>query len=98
MNRSEILATANMYINKDRAATHGDAEDSFGAASEMWSAYLTHKLGVQIDIDPADVCALMSLLKIVRVSANPSHLDSWVDIAGYAALGGELSAKFTEAQ
>ena len=30
-------------------------------------------------------------LKTVRAWGNPDHGDNWVDIAGYAACGGELA-------
>lgn len=30
-------------------------------------------------------------LKVTRAWGNPSHGDNWVDIAGYAACGGELA-------
>ena len=34
---------------------------------------------------------MMALLKIARASANPEHIDSWIDGAGYMACGGELA-------
>lgn len=83
--RGIILDTAKEYVTKDRAATHGGAEDSFGLIAEYWSAHLdTH-------VSATDVCAMMCLLKIARIRGNPDHLDSWIDVAGYAALGGEVT-------
>ena len=35
----------------------------------------------------------MIAVKLVRASANPRHLDSWIDIVGYAALGGEIASE-----
>lgn len=87
MKRTEILETANHYITKDRAATHGGAEDSFGAIAAMWSAYLDH------EVTSADVCAMMVLLKVARFKNTPGHLDHAVDMAGYAALAGEIAAR-----
>ena len=84
--RAAILDTAKEYITKDRAQTHGeDAENSFGVIADFWSAYLG------MDIDAEDVCALMTLLKLARIKNNPTHLDSWIDAAGYSALGGEIA-------
>ena len=40
-----------------------------------------------------DVAVMMALLKIARISENPQHMDSWVDLAGYAACGGEIAWK-----
>lgn len=38
----------------------------------------------------------MGLLKIARISENPQHMDSWCDLAGYAACGGEIALKDAE--
>jgi len=35
---------------------------------------------------------LMCLLKIARQKSNPKHADNYIDLAGYAACTGELSA------
>jgi hypothetical protein len=35
---------------------------------------------------------MLGLLKIARLRANPTHRDSWVDLAGYAACGYEVAA------
>jgi hypothetical protein len=40
MKRADILATASEYVTKDRATTHGDAEDNFRRIAELWNAYL----------------------------------------------------------
>jgi hypothetical protein len=85
LKRQDILDTAKNIITNDRAATHGGAEDSFGTIANMWSAYLG------VDITQHDVCAMMVLLKVARIKGNANHLDSWIDIAGYSAIGGEIS-------
>lgn len=85
MKRAEILATASQIVTRDRNATHGQPEDSFGAIARVWSA----RLGVAIT--PAQVCILMADLKSCRAWANPSNADNWIDGAGYFACGGELS-------
>jgi hypothetical protein len=85
MNRREILETAIAYVTQDRAATHGGAEDSFAMIADLWNAYLGLELKQQ------DVCAMMILLKVARIAGNPAHVDSWIDCAGYASLGGEIS-------
>jgi hypothetical protein len=83
MKREEILDTAKQYVTVDRAATHGGSEDSFGTIARFWSSYLDHT------ISEADVCAMMVLLKVARIKGNPTHIDNWIDTAGYAAIGGE---------
>lgn len=34
----------------------------------------------------------MTWVKMARLAKNPSHQDSWIDIAGYAGLGGEIGS------
>ena len=86
MNRVSILEQAAEIITKDRAQTHGeDAENSFGKIADMWTAYLEHPVSRE------DVCAMMVLLKMARVSNNPMHMDSWIDAVGYSAIGGEIA-------
>ncbi|WP_372570342.1 DUF6378 domain-containing protein [Ruegeria jejuensis] len=87
MNRAEILSTATEYVTKDRAADHGDMEDNFGRIAGLWTAYLG------VDITSVDVSMLMVLLKAARVKSNPNHEDSFIDIAGYAACGGEAATR-----
>ena len=47
-------------------------------------------------ISPADVAAMMIMLKISRARQTPTHKDSWVDMAGYAACGYEVAQKEEE--
>jgi hypothetical protein len=68
-----------------RGETHGSPEESFGNISELWSAYLDY------DVTPHDVAAMMVLFKIARLKSFPTHLDSWMDAAGYAAFGPQLT-------
>ena len=85
--RAEILDTAKRAVMVDRAATHGDLEDNFAQLGRVWSA----RLGVEISA--AQVAIMMIDLKTTRAWGNPGHIDSWVDMAGYAACGGEVSAR-----
>lgn len=87
MTRSDILEAARQCVTVDRAATHGKAEDTFGRIAAVWSA----RLGIEI----ADwqVCIMLADLKTCRAWGNPAHGDSWVDLAGYAACGGELATR-----
>lgn len=83
--RAKILDAAIEAVTKDRAATHGGLESSFGQIAAIWSV----RLGVTVT--PAQVAIMMIDLKTVRGWGNPGHLDNWVDMAGYAACGGELA-------
>lgn len=83
--RALILNAAREAVTRDRAATHGDAEASFAETAAVWSV----RLGVTIT--PAQVALMLVDLKVTRAWGNPGHQDNWVDIAGYAACGGEIA-------
>lgn len=61
MNRAEILDTAKQYITQDRAATHGDAENSFGEIAGHWNWWLGDRLTAPLTA--WDVAQLNLLLK-----------------------------------
>lgn len=87
MRRTEILYQAEKTVTADRQATHGRPEDSFAMIAGFWSVYLG------VTVTSADVAILMALLKIARLHANPAHVDNWLDLAGYAACGGEIATE-----
>lgn len=91
MNRAEVLDSAKECVTKYRAATHGAVEQTFGMIAGVWSA----RLGIQIT--DAQVSIMMMDLKTCRAWNNPIHADNWVDMAGYAACGGELATGATNA-
>lgn len=86
MTRSDILNEASRLINGDRAVDYGDARLAFEDIGILWSTILRHH------VSPMDVARCMVAVKIVRLSSSPTKPDSWIDIAGYAALGGEIAS------
>lgn len=91
MDRKDILATATAYITKDRAATHGNAEDNFAAIADGWEWWLNIRKGGHLT--PHDVAMMMVIFKIARAASNSEHTDNFIDGAGYFALAGEISTK-----
>lgn len=85
IDRASVLRLAMEAVNGSRAVAHGDPENSFAGIADLWSAYL------HITLSPADVALMMCLLKTARLRGNPTHADSWVDLAGYAACGAEVA-------
>ena len=81
--RSDIIMKAEELINGDRNETYGDARESFGTIAKLWSVYLG------VDVTAEQVAAMFVLMKISR-QRKSRHMDNWVDIIGYAALGGEI--------
>ena len=91
MNRAEILDTAKQCVCTDRQSQYGTPEDSFNTIGRLWEDYLSTK-GQRVDLKPHDVAAMMALLKIARIATGHGKADNWVDLAGYAACGGELES------
>ena len=86
MNRPEILDKAKACVCGDREQDYGAPEKNFGTIAEFWATYLSY------DITAKDVAAMLALLKIARIASGHAKDDNWVDLAGYAACGGEIEA------
>lgn len=87
MNREEILDAAKHCVCGDREQDYGTPENSFSNIAALWGAYLG------TPITPVDVAAMMITLKVGRIAGGSLSQDNWVDIAGYAACGGEIATK-----
>jgi hypothetical protein len=85
VDRKEVLDLALTLITGDRNEAYGDPVEMYNAVAQMWGAYLGS------DFTGADVIAMLVLLKVARVRVSPDLADHWVDIAGYSALGAEVS-------
>lgn len=84
MTREEILDTAKTMVCGKRTTDYGTPENNFKIIADLWSAYK----GVKFD--EKDVAMMMALLKIARIKSGNATNDSFVDLAGYAACGGEI--------
>ncbi len=71
-------------VIEDRDKSHGDFKKNFTHIAESWSKYLGKTL------HPQDVAMMMILLKIARIKDGEYNEDDWIDIIGYANLGGQL--------
>lgn len=93
MTRAEILETAKDYVCRDRAATHGEAENNFSTIGGHWTWWLQDKLQPGQVIDAYDVANMMVGFKQARMKSNHGHIDSAQDLCGYGAIAGEIGAK-----
>lgn len=84
MTRKEILDTAAKCVLGDREQDYGTPENNFALIANLWTGYT----GVKFDAQ--DVACMMILMKLVRIRNGGGTGDSYVDIAGYAACGGEI--------
>lgn len=91
MNREQCLDGAKACVLKDRDDQYGAPEDSFECIAGLWQMYLWGKGKSPQGITPADVAAMLALLKIARIARSPTKADNWVDLAGYAACGAECA-------
>lgn len=87
MKREEILKTAIGLINGDRAEDYGDAYENHRRIAELWSVVF----GIKVTVYQVVLCLI--LLKIARLIYSPTKKDSWIDVAGYSGIGGEIADK-----
>ena len=87
MKIEQILDKAKTLISGERAKDYGDAYLNHKRIAELWSPILDK------DITVEQVYACMIAVKLSRLIETPDHEDSWIDICGYAALGGEKNER-----
>lgn len=95
MKRAEILETAKTCVCGNREQDYGSPENNFRTIAHLWGDYLT---AVHPDLVPGlirakDVAAMLALLKIARIASGHAKADNWIDLAGYAACGGEIETE-----
>ena len=93
MNRSSLLKSADELINGDRAKDYGDAYQNHDKIAIAWNVIAKSALARHGRITPSHVALMMDWVKTARLLNTIDHEDSWIDKAGYTALGGEFSQK-----
>lgn len=96
--KQETLEAA-IAATADRGLNYGSPEDNFRRIARLWNAHILNRHGDRYGgdttialplLDEHDVVMMMVLMKVARLENQPSHGDSWVDVAGYAACGNNL--------
>lgn len=86
---TNIIPLAEDILNGERQSVYGDPVESHEKIAALWSPVL----GVELTAHQVALCML--LLKVVRAANSEElHLDSYVDMVGYATIAG--SAKYRE--
>jgi len=67
-------------VLEDRRAAYGDPKSQMQVVAQRWSITLG------TTVTPAQVALCMIDLKLTRLAYDPGHVDSVVDVIGYAAL------------
>tara|TARA_R100000388_G_scaffold77982_1_gene56818 strand:- start:16 stop:327 length:312 start_codon:yes stop_codon:yes gene_type:complete len=89
--RFYFLDKAEDYIGGPRKRDYGDAKENFNRIAQILNAILEDKLKHKLTEE--DIAQISIGIKLARLRETPSHEDSWIDIAGYAALGGEVACE-----
>jgi hypothetical protein len=84
MNAEQLLEHAADIVAR-RRREYGEPVDLFEQVAKRWS------LTVGTKLSPAQVVLCLIDLKLTRLARDPKHLDSQVDVAGYAAVLREVS-------
>lgn len=82
MNKFDLLSKA-IEIVESRGTDYGNVLDNHIRIASIWSVILEHP------VKPEQVALCMAGTKIARLIQTPTHLDSWLDLAGYASVGSE---------
>lgn len=92
MQRALVLTSAAAAV-ADRGLNYGSPEDNFARIARLWTAHLLNRdlIYPLVEISEGDVAIMMGLVKDARLANDMTHADSWVDKAGYAACGGEVT-------
>lgn len=100
MTREDILNAASKCVSGERDQQYGNPENNFGIIADLWTIYLENNgslpYGTMVTIAPKDVAAMLALLKISRIATGKPKEDNWIDLAGYAACGGEIQSENQE--
>ena len=75
----EFLEEASKLIGGDRQKDYGDKVQNHTNIAKLWSAYL--------DVE------VMGLLKVARTKLGATSKDTYIDMAAYSAIAGEIRFK-----
>ena len=89
---SNLLNIADELISGDRAKEYGDKEVMHNNIAKLWSAFLN------VHITGRDVALMMTLLKMARTKAGNVSEDTYIDMAAYSAIAGELKYRGNDGQ
>lgn len=88
MDRGEILDEAKRLTYGNRDACYGPPLLNHRRIASLWSVYL------ETDVTPSQVAICLALVKVARLVESPDHQDSYVDLAAYASIAGEIATEF----
>lgn len=91
--REDVLSEASLLTSGDRNKSYGPPARNLERAAALMRAYFGDR-SIK-SATSADFAAINVIIKLARVATNPTHRDSWVDMAAYAAIGYECAVDVT---
>jgi hypothetical protein len=85
MNREEILQEALRLTSTDRQKNYGEPFINHKRIADIWTVLLG------VDVTPSQVALCMVGVKLARLVETHNHLDSFIDMAAYASIAGEIA-------
>ena len=95
MKREDVLREAEKLINGQRAKDYGDAYHNHNRIAVGWNEIIKGAMVSHGYLTAAHVALMMDWVKTSRLIETIDHTDSWLDKAGYTALGAEFTHKET---
>lgn len=83
MKANTLLRTAAETLKK-RGKDYGTMRENHQRIADIWTVIM------QTEVTPEQVALCMAGVKMARLVQSPDHEDSWLDLAGYAAVGAEI--------
>lgn len=90
LTRTDVLVAAIEAVQR-RNEKYGEPEDNFARIAELWNAWLCIRKEPAAPLTETDVAIMLAEVKMARLANDPTHMDSWVDLAGYAGCGAECA-------
>lgn len=90
MQRGQVLQLASAAV-AERDTKYGSPAENFNRIACRWRSHLLNRFGIVVELDAISVAMMLADMKLARLEADPTHSDSWVDLGGYAACGGEVA-------
>lgn len=90
MKAHDIALKAADLVRGERATQYGPVAENFSRVAVLWNAYMRIRRVPEHDITAEDVGLMLAMLKLARTQGTPTE-DSYVDLAGYVALAGEMA-------
>jgi len=86
---NEILSSATDTIGQ-RGLSYGHPADNMRRTAMLLSAYL------EVPIHDYQVAGIMVLVKLARSLESAQQIDTWIDMAAYTAIAGQLATEENE--